>query len=199
MPSAQLRVGTTWTGTSVIEATWRAASTTLGLLGRISSSSAVVARTASSSSPVDGLADWPPFTTRNAPYSRNGAAMSVSTAARPSEGATATTPSGRRVTGDGTSSAPAGCRSPRPSRPATAVDAVPGPAELAPPASPTAAAAFASRTSWAWLSRFSIVIRDSIPTDRPYAITASGRSLWTWTLARWPSPATSTESPIDSR
>ena len=68
-----------------------------------------------------------------------------------------------------------------------------------PAPAPTNAAAFDSRTSWAWLSRFSIVIRDSVPTVRPYAITASGRSLWTWTLARSPSPATSTESPIDSR
>ena len=103
-PSATLRVGTMWIGRSVIDATWRAARTTFGLLGRIRSSSARVAWTASSSSPVDGFALWPPRTIRNAPYSRKCAAVSVRIAARPSDGATATTPSGRRVAGSASAS-----------------------------------------------------------------------------------------------
>ncbi len=42
---------------------------------------------------------WPPRTTRNAPCSRNSVAVSISTSARPSEGATATIPSGNGVAG----------------------------------------------------------------------------------------------------
>ena len=91
-PSAALRVGTTVTGRSVIEATWRAARTTFGLLGRTMISRASTASIASSSSPVLGLADWPPWTTAATPKSRK-------IAARPSPGATATTPRAGAATG----------------------------------------------------------------------------------------------------
>jgi hypothetical protein len=56
-PSAALRVGTTATGRSLIVATCRAASTTFGLFGSRRTSRAGMDPTASSSSPVLGLAD----------------------------------------------------------------------------------------------------------------------------------------------
>ena len=156
----------------------------MGLLGRMRSSSAFVARTASSSSPVEGFAPWPPRTMRKAPYSRNAAAVSVSTAPRPSEGATAMTPSGNRVAGSGPASIASRSKAAATAGPAGSGSSMPEAWCPAPPTTPpTNATAFASRTSCAWSSRFSIVILDSVPTDKPYAITASGRSLWTCTLA----------------
>ncbi len=84
-PSAALRVGTTTTGRSVIEATWPAASSTFRLLGRTMISRASTLSITSSSSPVLGLSDWPPSTIAATPKSRK-------IAARPSPDTTATTP-----------------------------------------------------------------------------------------------------------
>ncbi len=144
-PSAALRVGTTETGRSLMSATWRAASTTLGLLGRSRTWRAGTDWTASSSSPVLGLADWPPCTTAATPKSRK-------IAARPSPAVTAMTASSGMSAGG-------------------PVPFVSGRAMLASDSSgagpPVNSAAFVSRTSRAWLSRFSTVIRLSAPRVRP--------------------------------
>ncbi len=111
---------------------------------------------------MDGLADWPPWTTRKAPYSRNMAAVSVSSVARPSDGATTTTPRGRLVTVPTTGAA---------AETATAWATASGSAAAAERSidrsPPTNAAALASRTSWACPSRFSRLIRVSVPSDSP--------------------------------
>ncbi len=129
-----------------------------------------------------GFEDWPPWTTPATPKSRK-------IAARPSPATTAMTPSGMAPAGAAPSAAV-----PDPFRSGSAA---------APAASPSVsvvnAAARVSRTSRAWLSRFSTLIRLSDPCVSPKAMTWSGRSLWTWILSARASPATSTDSPIDSR
>ena len=151
-PSAALRVGTTDTGRSLIEATWRAASTTFGLFGRSRTSRAATAPTASSSSPVLGLADWPPWTTAATPKSRK-------IAARPSPAVTAMTARA------GASRWSCRWSTPRPSR--VPAGAVPRSARGRLRLPPVNAAARVSRTSRAWLSRFSTLIRLSVPSPRP--------------------------------
>ena len=134
---------------------------------------ASTARIASSSSPVLGFADCPPRTTAATPKSRK-------IAARPSPAATAMTPRAGVATAVVVAAA----------SPATAPAAVPAlvapplvrdgaapadvfaarPAEPAAPSvgsPPVNAAAFVSRTSRAWLSRFSMLIRLRAPWLSP--------------------------------
>ena len=111
-------------------------------------SRASTAPIASSSSPVLGLADWPPWTTAATPKSRK-------IAARPSPGDDRDDAQGRRL-------APA-------TRRVALGDAAVG-RERPSGASPVKAAARVSRTSRAWLSRFSMLIRLSAPTLSPYPI-----------------------------
>ena len=96
MPSAALRVGTTATGSSADRRDLPGGEVDVRVVGQDSTRAAAVSRTASRSSPVLGLADWPPRTMRTVPYSRKGVATSARMVARPSDGATATTPSGNR-------------------------------------------------------------------------------------------------------
>ena len=157
-------------------ATWRAARTTFGLLGRTMTSRASTPRMASSSSPVLGFVDCPPGTTAATPNSWK-------IAASPSPATTATTPSagaprcgvaaaerarasrlGRRCFGRGEGGGP----------------------------------------RLADVARLVVEVLDADPAERARApgrrpTTGSGRSLWTWTLSARLSPATRTDSPIDSR
>ncbi len=162
-PRRRCGSGTTATGRSAIAATWRAARMTFGLLGRSRTSRASSASIAASSSPVLGLAAWPPCTTAATP-------KSLKIAASPSPAATATTASGLRAP----SSAPA----------ANVVR--PAPATTGPASSPGVPLARASRggspaarcpvppvnsaaRALADVARLAVEVLDADPAERPQA------------------------------
>ena len=97
---------------------------------------------ASSSSPVLGLVDCPPGTTAATPNSWK-------IAASPSPATTATTPSAGASAG------------------VAAAERARAAASTAGASAAVKAAARVSRTSRAWLSRFSMLIRLSVPSPRP--------------------------------
>ncbi len=163
MPSAAFRVGTTATRLSGTRAAacW-AASFTLGLFGSTMTWRVGASRMARSSSPVEGFADWPPrtmATTPMGPTQTPTGMIEAMTRSMPSPAATATT--------DTPSAAAPSTVGRDASFDAASTRARGSSAAIAADGSPVKAPARASRTSRAWWSRFSTLMRESVPSERP--------------------------------
>ena len=160
MPSAQFRVGTTWIG--ALGHRRRPGARRGRRWGCWAGSAARPPgspRSPRAARPSTGSRSGRPGRSGTRRTRGRGRRRRSGAAASPSDGATAITPNGIRI--DGSASARARRARARGRRPTGRGRPTDQRGRRA--ATPMNACAFASRTSWAWPSRFSTVIRDSVP------------------------------------